>query len=95
MSKSIATTQPRFRFGNIHEPTINDVTAVREDSSSSMALKLLILFLIIMYSSIGALVPSVEVVRPAMTVAIGAVLFTLIEVTKKGPVSNCPGLRAG
>src|SRR5262245_35892808 len=46
-------------------------------------MKLLIVFLVLMYSSIGALVPAVESVRPAMTVAIGALLFTFIEVTKR------------
>ncbi len=78
MSKSIATTPQRFRFGSVEEPLTTTTAAVQAESSS-IAMKLLVVFILLMYSSLGVLVPATEAVRPAMLVALGAVLFTLIE----------------
>ena len=80
MSKTIATQ--RFRFGNNVSIPASD-SAV-EQPQSSTALKLLIVFLLLMYSSIGVLYPQTEALRPAMTVAIGAIVFTILEVSKSG-----------
>src|SRR5215831_6473372 len=78
MSKTIAT--PRFRFGKLADASGESIT---ETSSSSSALKLLIVFLLLMYSSIGVIFPATESFRPAMTVAIGAIIFTVLEVSRK------------
>jgi len=79
MSKSIATQ--RFRFGR--EISAAEVVA-KPDEQPSSALKLLIIFLLLMYSSIGVIYPQTEALRPAMTVALGAIFFTLLEVSKNG-----------
>jgi O-antigen ligase len=79
MSRTIATTSPRFRFA-----AASHSEAAVSEAPPSFAIKLLMLFLLLMYSSIGVLYPAVEAVRPAMTIALGAILFTIIEVSK-GP----------
>lgn len=82
MSRTIATTPLRFRFGPAAADPICETA--EQAVPSSFAFKLLIMFLLIMYSSIGVLVPGVEAVRPAMSVALGAVVFTLLEVSRRG-----------
>jgi O-antigen ligase len=77
MSETIATQ--RFRFGKA-AAAAPEITA--SEAQSSSALKLLIVFLLLMYSSIGVIYPATEAVRPAMTVAIGAILFTIFEVSR-------------
>ncbi len=82
MSRTIAAPAGRFRFGPAAAGPAAETT--EPQAPPSFAFKLLILFLLIMYSSIGVLVPAVEAVRPAMTVALGAVVLTLLEVTRRG-----------
>jgi len=82
MSKSIATI-PRYRFGSADVPISADLSREEERSSSS-AMKLLVLFVLLLYSGIGAIYPGVESVRPALVVALGAVVFTFIESAKNG-----------
>src|SRR5436189_6377011 len=81
MSKSIATTAEQFLAGTVSEPATE---AVDRGGQSSTAFKLLILFLLLMYSSIGAIYPATEAFRPASLAAIGAVIFTVLEVAKRG-----------
>jgi O-antigen ligase len=77
MSKIIAT--PRFQFGSVAS-SAND----QAKPTSSTALKLLILFLMLMYSSVGVIYPATESFRPTMTIAIAAIIFTILEVAKNG-----------
>ena len=79
MSTPVATS--RFRFGNTAVPALEDTAAT---SQSSSALKLLIVFLLLMYSSIGVIYPATEVFRPVMVVAIGAILCAILEVSRSG-----------
>ena len=82
MSRTIATTSQRWRFGDATPESV-PVMAIDEPPSSA-AMKLLMLFILVMYSSIGMLVPAANAVRPAMTIAIGAVIMTFVELGKTG-----------
>src|SRR5215467_1672174 len=79
MSKTTADAT-RFRFGSLPASTAAD-EATPDTDTRSMALRLLILFLLVMYSSVGTFVPQAELYRP---LAIGAVLLTVLEVMKRG-----------
>jgi putative inorganic carbon (HCO3(-)) transporter len=47
-------------------------------------MRLLMLFIVVLYSSIGMLVPAANAIRPAMAIAIGAVVLTFMELGKTG-----------
>jgi O-antigen ligase len=80
MSSIFAGESQRWRFGAA--AAADAVSATAADTTSSVAFKLLILFLLIMYSNIGLLFPVTNGLHPAMTLAIGAVLMMFIELGK-------------
>jgi O-antigen ligase len=78
MSRTVACASRRWRFGREAVAETGSAIAVA-DPGPSVAFKLLALFLLIMYSSIGLLFPVTNGLRPAMALAIGAVLMMFIE----------------
>jgi len=67
--------------GSAAPVSIADTSAA---SSKSWALRLLVLFLLVMYSSIGALVPATNSLRPAMIIASAAIVMMIIEISRNG-----------
>src|SRR5690349_20127371 len=84
MSNAIARPAQRFRFGNVKPAAVDAVTTTSPDEKSSFSLKLLVVFLFLMYSSIGVIYPATEAFRPIMVVALGAVVCAVLEVTRSG-----------
>ena len=64
--------------------TTPDAVIESAPATSSWALKLLVLFLLVMYSSIGALIPATNSLRPAMIIAAAAVVMMIIEISRNG-----------
>jgi O-antigen ligase len=71
-------------FNGGADSTVPDAVIETAPSTSSWALKLLVLFLLLMYSSIGALLPATNSLRPAMVIAAAAIAMMIIEISRNG-----------
>lgn len=58
--------------------------ASRTTGGSSIAFKILVLFLLILYSNIAVIFPALDSFRPAMVLGIAALLMMIVEVARSG-----------
>jgi putative inorganic carbon (hco3(-)) transporter len=69
---------PRFRFGQVRAV----ISAEAGSSGMAISFKLLLVFLLVLYSNIAQLYPPLNVFRPALLAAVAATAMMFIEVAK-------------